>query len=255
MSWLHWLSHWRVRRVLKRHPIDHRLWLEVVHQLPLLQQLDAVERAYLRELTTLFLQQKSFSAAHGLLITERMKVVVAAQACLLVLHLGLDYYRGWVEIVLYPGAFRVHRDQQDSDGVSHDQASALSGEAWLRGPVILSWQDVERDSQHYHAGHHVVLHEFAHKLDGLNGAANGMPPLRRHMSHTRWTQVLSESYQHLCRSVELGLASDIPAYGATNPAEFFAVVTECFYTAPHRLQQSHPALYEQFCLFYQQRAL
>ena len=130
----------------------------------------------------------------------------------------------------------------------------LSGESWLRGPVILSWDDVERDS-YQQTGSNVVLHEFAHKLDGLSGATNGMPPLRRGMSRTRWAAALSAAYDALCLQVAAGESPCIDPYAATNPAEFFAVLTECFFTAPEILQNCYPEVHQQLALFYQQPAL
>jgi Mlc titration factor MtfA (ptsG expression regulator) len=121
--------------------------------------------------------------------------------------------------------------------------------------VILSWDDVERDSYHSHPGHNVVLHEFAHKLDGLNGVTNGMPPLRRGMSRKRWSEALSQTYNELCQQVETGESVMINAYAATSPAEFFAVVSEYFFTAPDILKNCCPDVHKQFTLFYKQAAL
>ena len=157
---------------------------------------------------------------------------MAAQACLLILNLDIDYFDNWVEVILYPGAFKVTHEQRDANGLVHTDANVLSGESWLRGPVILSWDDVERDSYHTHAGHNVVVHEFAHKLDGLNGVANGLPPLHRGMKQNDWAAALNPSYEALCRQVEAGESTIIYSYAATNPAEFFAVVSEYFFTTP-----------------------
>ena len=157
--------------------------------------------AHLRELTAWFLHNKSINGAQGLEVTLAMRVAVAAQACLLILNLDIDCFDDWVEVVLYPGAFRVNHEQRDAIGLVHNDANVLSGEAWLRGPVILSWDDVERDTYHPQPGHNVVLHEFAHKLDGLNGVANGMPPLRRGMSRKRWAEDFSGAYDALCMQV------------------------------------------------------
>jgi len=131
--------------------------------------LSAVERARLRELTTLFLHRKAINGAHGLAVTTEMAIAVAAQACLLILNLGIDSYDGWVEVVIYPGAFRVERDSTDSMGLVTRQSRVLSGESWLRGPVILSWDDVASGLA-ASSGQNVVVHEFAHKLDMLDGS-------------------------------------------------------------------------------------
>jgi Mlc titration factor MtfA (ptsG expression regulator) len=133
-----------------------------------------------------------------------------------------------VEVILYPDAFRVNHEKTDSYGEVHRTASVLTGESWLRGLVILSWDEVEQDTCHGQPGQNVVLHEFAHKLDGLNGVANGMPPLGRGMSQKRWTKAMSEAYHVLCVKVASGESTFINPYAAITPAEFFAVLTEYF---------------------------
>jgi hypothetical protein len=219
-----------------------------------LQGLDAVQMAHLRELTTWFLHSKAINGVQGLEVTLAMRVAVAAQACLLILNLDIDYYDNWVEVILYPGAFRVNREQRDAIGLIHNDASILTGEAWLRGPVILSWDDVERDTYYPQPGHNVVLHEFAHKLDGLNGVTNGMPPLRRGMSRKGWAEALSGAYDALCMQVSAGEMAFINPYAATSPAEFFAVVCEYYFTAPDILKNCCPGVHRQLTLFYGQAA-
>ncbi len=213
--------------------------------------LSAVESAHLRELTTLFLHRKSLSGVQGLTVSAEMALAVAAQACLLILNLGLDYYDGWVEVVIYPGAFLVAKDSTDVTGLVSYQEQALSGESWSRGPVILSWDDVAAALAAPFPGHNVVVHEFAHKLDMLNGSANGMPPLHADMVRQQWTEAFSDAFDHLQQQ----LAHHRPgmnSYGATAPAEFFAVVSEYFFTNPHTLRQQAPAVYDQLVLFYRQ---
>jgi MtfA peptidase len=183
-------------------------------------------------------------------VTLPMRMAVAAQACLLILNLDIDYFDNWVEVILYPGAFRVHHERMDAIGLVHNEASVLTGESWLRGPVILSWDDVERDTYHYQPGRNVILHEFAHKLDGLNGVTNGMPPLHRGMSRQRWADALSGAYDALCLQVAAGEPSFINPYAATSPAEFFAVLSEYFFTAPDILKDCYPEVHKQLTLFY-----
>lgn len=245
------LRRWRMRRILKRHAIPHHVWQGVTRRALVLQGLDAVQMAHLREMTTWFLDRKSITGAQGLEVTPSMKVAVAAQACLLILNLGIEYFDGWVEVILYPGAFRVNHARMDSFGLVHNEANVLTGESWLRGPVILSWDDVERDTYYQQAGHNVVLHEFAHKLDGLNGVTNGMPPLHPGMSRKRWAEALSGAYDALCAQVAAGQVSLIDPYAATSPAEFFAVLSEYFFTAPDILKDVCPAVHRQLALFYQ----
>jgi Mlc titration factor MtfA (ptsG expression regulator) len=248
------LRRWKMRRLLKRHPIPHVIWQRVTRRMLVLSGLDAVQMAHLREMTTWFLDQKAITGAQGLEVTQSMRVAVAVQACLLILNLGVEYFDGWVEVILYPGAFRVNHAQIDANGLVNDDAAILSGESWLSGPVILSWNDVERDSYECQPGHNVVLHEFAHKLDGLNGVANGMPPLRKSMSRIRWAEDWSESYDALCQQVAAGRTTLINPYAVTSPAEFFAVMSEYFYTAPDILKKCCPAVHKQLKLFYLQKS-
>lgn len=239
-----------MRWMLRRYPLPYPIWHSVTGKMVTLQGLDAAQMAHLRELTTWFLHSKSINGVQGLEVTSAMRVAVAAQACLLILNLDTAYFDNWVEVILYPGAFKVHHEQTDAIGLVHHGASALSGEAWLRGPVILSWPDVEHDSFHPHPGHNVVLHEFAHKLDGVDGAMNGLPPLRRGMSRKRWAEDMSAAYAALNRHLATAQPVSINPYAATNPAEFFAVLTEYFFTAPETLQAACPDAYQQLELFY-----
>lgn len=244
---------WRWRKMLLRHPIDATLWHSETQKIPLFNTLDAVQMARLRELTTWFLAHKSITGVQGLTVTPAMRIAVAAQASLLILNLEVDYFDGWVEVVLYPSAFQVRHMQTDETGLVHHEASVLSGESWLRGPVILSWDDVARDTYQPYPGHHVVLHEFAHKLDGRNGAANGMPPLRSTMHREHWADALNHAYETLRAALAAGESTAIDPYAATNPAEFFAVTSEYFFTAPAQLKNASPEVYRQLALFYQAR--
>lgn len=246
------LRRWNMRRILRRNPIPHHVWRRVTRRIAIFHELGAVQMAHLRELTAWFLHSKAINGAHGLEVTLAMRVAVAAQACLLILDLDIDYFDNWVEVILYPGAFRVNHEQVDAIGLVHNDANVLSGESWLRGPVILSWDDVERDTYSPQPGRNVVLHEFAHKLDGLNGAANGLPPLRRGMSRRRWAEDFSAAYDALCLQVAAGKSACINPYAATSPAEFFAVASEYFFTARDILKKSCPNVERQLTLFYRQ---
>jgi Mlc titration factor MtfA (ptsG expression regulator) len=246
------IRRWRMCRILRRHPIPHNIWHSVTRRVLVLSGLDAVQMAHLRELTTWFLHNKAINGAQGLEVTLAMRVAVAAQACLLILNLDIDCFDNWVEIILYPGAFRANHEQVDAMGLVHNGPSDLTGESWLRGPVVLSWEDVERDAYQSRPGHNVVLHEFAHKLDGLNGVTNGMPPLRRGMSGKRWAEYFNGAYGALCRQAASGGSTCINSYAATSPAEFFAVASEYFFTAPAILKNCYPGVYRQLTLFYRQ---
>ncbi|MFY9329310.1 MAG: M90 family metallopeptidase [Georgfuchsia sp.] len=246
-----WFAHKRIRYTLRHHPVPRDAWNRLMREADIFSGLSAVEKAHLRALTTLFLQRKEISGASGLTVSAEMALAVAAQACLLILKLGLDCYDGWVEVVIYPGAFRVVRDNTDAMGLVSRQDRILSGESWSRGPVILSWDDVAHDLSEPDPGFNVVVHEFAHKLDMLDGSANGMPPLHPGMVRQQWSAVFSDAFSRLQQQQEEGHPG-INAYGATAPEEFFAVTSEYFFADPHALRHQFPAVYEQLALFYRQ---
>lgn len=248
-----WLRNWRRRRVLARSALDARDWHGACQGQALLAGLDAQEDARLRELAVLFLHEKSLEAAGGLELTPPMGLRLAAAACLPILNLGLDWYRGWTAIVLYPGEFMARQEYTDEAGVVHHVRRPLVGEAWERGPVILSWSDVlDSDAAD---GFHVVIHEFAHKLDLLTGEANGLPPLHRGMSVRRWAAVFSAAYEDLCARVDAGEDTPIDPYASDSPGEFFAVVSEAFFETPAVLAGEYPEVYAQLSAFYRQDPL
>ena len=244
-----WLERLRTYRILKKHGLPDHLWRETTQKLVILSTLNSHQMAELRVLTTLLIYRKTFFGAHDLEITLEMKVVIAAQACLQVIELGIDSFEGWTEIIVYPRAFKVEREMQDVNGLVSTENNVLSGEAWGKGPVILSWEDVERDSFTLRKGHHVVIHEFAHKLDMLNGRANGMPPLHPDMKISDWTASLSHAYERLIKNLE-HQNNEINAYAATNPAEFFAVMSEYYFTAPQVLIKHYPKVYRELKAYY-----
>ena len=251
------LKRTRIRYILHRHAIKHGLWTEITETLAILQGMTAVEKVHLRELTTLFLHEKKFFGAQELQLTDAMCLIIAAQACLpaLGLGLGLDCLSGWTGIIVYPGAFRINRDERDVAGVVHHQEQVLIGEAWSRGPLILSWEDVEQDLQGKQSGRNVVIHEIAHKLDMLNGPADGFPPLHQGMAVTEWSISLGAAYESLVQRVEHRHRVCINPYAATSPAEFFAVISEYFFSEPKILHTHFADVYQQLQLYYRQNPL
>jgi MtfA peptidase len=247
MSWN--FKTWYRHRILENESIPDDPWREAVARLRCLRGLSPIELKRLREYATLFLHAKQISGANGLVITGEMHVMIAAQACILILNLDLDYYDGWVEIVVYPGEFIRVYEYADEDGVVHHAREPVSGESWLGGPVILSWEDAAVEAG---AGYNVVIHEFAHKLDMLNGDANGFPPLHAGMSQQAWSEAFSKAYAAFCLSVDAGEMPIIDSYAAENPAEFFAVMSEAFFEMPSVVKLHFPAVYEQLALFYRQ---
>ena len=241
---------WYRGRVLKNESLPDDLWQQAVARLRFLHGLTSSEVKRLRECVTLFLHAKQISGAHGLVVTGEIRVTIAAQACILILNLDLDYYDGWVEIIVYPGEFVRDYEYMDEDGVAHHAREPASGESWLGGPVIVSWEDaatVEPDE-----GYNVVIHEFAHKLDMLNGDANGFPPLHADMSREAWSKAFSSAYADFCTRVDADEATALDSYAAENPAEFFAVMSEAFFQTPQVVRSHYPAVYEQLALFYRQ---
>ncbi len=239
---------WRRKRTLKRTQIDPALWQRVVASLPFLRGLKEDELTRLRELAILFLAEKEMHGAHGLELTDEMRLSIAVQACLPVLNLGIDWYEGWIGIVVYPGEFRVRGEEMDEHGVVHAYNEGLSGEAWPGGPVILSWEDAGNSE----AGYNVVIHEFAHKLHMLHGDEENFPSPGEGMDPERWRETLERAYERFCREVDSGEPTIIDEYAAEHPAEFFAVMSEAFFTDSGIVARDHPELYAQLAQFYRQ---
>lgn len=248
MSWR--LKNWQRDRILKHEFLPPDLWHNVLTQLNFLHGLSPDEITRLQQHVILFLHNKQISGAHNLTITEEMRVMIAAQACILILELDLDYYDNWVEIIVYPGKFIIDYDYADANGIVHHTRQIVSGESWLAGPVILSWQDAAGFGAK--PGDNLVIHEFAHKLDMLHEGANGCPVLHANMSAQAWHEIFSKAYANFCEQVDLGEEVGIDSYATESPAEFFAVLSEVFFTMPLVIQQHFPSVYEQLALFYRQ---
>jgi Mlc titration factor MtfA (ptsG expression regulator) len=246
-----WLKKWLRRRALHQSFVAQEQWQRVEAQMPFLAYLDADERQRLRQLALQFLGEKALHGAHDFALSLDDRLAIALQACLPILHLGLDYYAGWVEAIVYPGEFVVPRSVVDEDGIVHEYDDVLSGEAWEGGPVVLSWPQ-EGDSE---AGVNVVIHEFVHKLDMLNGETNGQPPLHADMSRAEWQRDFSAAYQDFIGRLDNGEETPLDEYAGEHPAEFFAVASEAFFVDPRRLLDAYPAVYRQLARFYRQDPL
>lgn len=245
-----WFKKWRRERMLRRASLDDSLWREVLDRHSCTRALSGADRARLRDWAILFLEEKSIVAAGGLDLSEEMRVCIAAQACMLILNLDLDFYRGWVEVIVYPGEFVADYEYLDEAGVAHRVTEPMSGESWLAGPVILSWEDAAlRGSGH---GYNVVIHEFAHKLDMLNGDANGFPPLHSEMDRGDWSRAFSSAYEDFKGRLERTAPTGIDPYAAETPAEFFAVLSEAFFEIPDTVRAEYPRVYDQLAAFYRQ---
>lgn len=253
-----WLDERRRKRLLDSpFPEEWRRILErnMVH----FGYLEADEQQHLCQLVQLFVAEKEWEGCNGLVLTDEMKVSIAGQACLLLLGLvdsirGPELYANVETILVYPSTF-VPRRQEASifalPGIEHPMLP-LIGEAHRRGPVILTWDAVRRSGRHPEAGHNVVYHEFAHKLDMLDGAVDGVPPLGDKAEYERWNRVCKAEYVRLRELSDAGREGVLDPYGSTDEAEFFAVVTEAFFDAPLELAEEYPALYEVMSAFYRQ---
>lgn len=225
-------------------------WPAAFARVPVLAHWSAVDRERLQQLALDFLAGKVLEPVDEATIDRPQALAIALQAALPVLNLGLDWYRGWHSVVLYPDEFRSRFEEMDEAGVVHQVEDWRSGESWAAGPLILSLADVAAGGQGH--GHNVVIHECAHKLDQLDGDTNGHPPLHPGMAPAAWTAAFSDAYRHLGRRALRHLHTALDPYAAESPAEFFAVASEMFFDDPPGLQRGYPAVYAQLALFYRQ---
>ena len=246
---------WKQQRVLSTSAIPETLWREAVAALPFLAIYTESELARLRELVVLFLSAKSVVAGGAFEVTPLMRVVIAIQACALILNLDLRYYDGWENVVVYADEFVARREFEDEVGVVHRHAEALAGEAMPRGPVVLSGRDVEASADWSDSGMNLVIHEFAHKIDMSSGEANGCPPLPAEIAPRTWHEAMNAAFEHFCSCVDRGQQTAIDPYAAESPAEFFAVLSEVFFAEPQLLHLEYPRVYELFTLVYRQDPL
>jgi Mlc titration factor MtfA (ptsG expression regulator) len=249
-----WLPRWRLHRALSR-PLPQTALAILEHNVAPYRGMAPELQRQLQTLVRQFLHQKTFVGCAGLEITDEMRVTIAGQACLLLLNRPSRVYPGLATILVYPDAFTAPRKEIDAAGVVHDAPRGLLGESWGDGRVLLSWHHVRRAGHAEPGAQNVVLHEFAHQLDSESGSNNGAPYLGSVDSYRSWSAVLSADFEALRRDAMFGHpASDDNAvldhYGATSPAEFFAVATESFFEQPWALAERHPALYGEFLKYY-----
>ncbi|MFD2166104.1 zinc-dependent peptidase [Thalassotalea euphylliae] len=244
--------YWREyqRRRIKKQPFKKE-WRQILQRrFPYFRQMPSDLQLQLKEHIQVFLAEKQFIGCNGVNITDEIRVTVAAQACLLLLNRKTDYYPKLTSILVYPSAFIKSQQSSDAAGVHFVQKTTLAGESWDFGKVVLSWQDTVDGADIPNDGKNVVIHEFAHQLDQENGPANGAPILGKDHSYQCWSSVFSEQYEQLKHKVHLGLPSLFDYYGATNPAEFFAVASEVFFEQSQQLNDMHPKLYKQLTQYY-----
>jgi len=228
-------------------------WLAIVERnVPLYRRLPPEDKKELQRHVLVFTAEKKFEGCAGLQITDEIKTTIAAQACILLLHRRTDYYPGLHSILVYPQSYLVQSTQHLVGNLLVEGPDIRLGESWHRGAVVLSWDDIRRSTADIHDGHNIVLHEFAHQLDDSGGKRDSTPVLQRRCHYITWARILQKDYNRLRREVSRHCDTLLDEYGATNPAEFFAVATEFFFERPKELQSLHADLYEELKRFYQQ---
>ena len=244
-----WIPAWRMRRAL-RAPFPEA-WIGILERnIGVYRHLPMPLRLQLREKIKRFLYRKHFSGAAGLEVTDEMRVTIAAQACMLQLNRKGPLYPRLRYIIIYPSAFVAERDETDESGLQHATRRGLLGESWSNGKVILAWDDVLRGARNFVDGRNVVLHEFSHQLDSESGSTDGAPLLAGESSYRSWAATLSSAYRVLRRKAQRGGRSLLDHYGATNPAEFFAVATETFFEKPDQMAEHHAELFDVLASYY-----
>ena len=226
-------------RLFRPEPIPESTWLAVTARVPWVAACDDARRARLRELATAFLHRKTITPLGGLVLDDTDRAVLAALCCMPLLEFGAGGLAGWSQLIVYPEAFRVDRSHVDAAGVLHEWNDELIGESWDAGPLVLSWADVQSDLANPHEGYCVAAHEMAHKLDALDGALDGTPPLPR-----AWQEAgardFQRAYDALAADVDAGRDTAIDGYAAEAPEEFFAVCTEYHFSDPALLRRTFP---------------
>jgi MtfA peptidase len=245
-----WLKSRRRRQILAEPFPD--AWLEVLQRdVAYYGYLEPQQQAALREIVQVFVAEKNWEGCGGLVLTDEIKVTIAALAAILLLGMPHDYFSSVLSVLVYPAAFATHKRQQVG-GLELDGPSDHLGEAWYRGPVILSWDEILDAAQDPHSGRNLVWHEFAHQLDMLDRSADGTPPLATREQAERWQKVMTAEFNELRRDAQHGRPALLDYYGATNEAEFFAVATECFFDLPGPMKQAHPEMFALLAEYYGQ---
>ena len=240
------------RAELMKRPLPEA-WRSIVHDnVPYVATLNEGDQRELEGLIQVFLDEKHFEGCAGLEVTDEMRLTIAAQACVLLLHRETDFYPKLDSILVYPHAYVARGMRFEGENVMTEGPQARLGESWGHGSVVLSWDDVRKGACDVRDGHNVVFHEFAHQLDQESSAGAGAPVLPKRSMYLAWARVLGDEYQTLLDDLDHHRRTLIDPYGATNPAEFFAVVSELFFEKPRQLEKQHPELYAQLEGFYKQ---
>jgi Mlc titration factor MtfA (ptsG expression regulator) len=245
-----WFKRWRRRRYLRDGLVSASDFSQALGRTPACDGLDAEEQGRLRRLVTLFLHEKVFQAAGHAEVRLEDRLLIAVNACLPILNLGIEAYDDWATVIVYPDEFIVDCEEEDEAGLVHSGRDLRAGESWERGPLVISLRDVHVQSDR--EDYNVVIHECAHKLDMRNGSPDGFPPLHRGMSVRQWTGAFTQAYEDLRGRIGRDEETPVDDYAAESPAECFAVFSEYFFEAPHRLRAAYPDVYDQLARFYRQ---
>lgn len=250
-----WISDWFENRRIRKMSVTGEQWESAIADWPVANRYQGTERDALRDMAIRFIARKTITAGGDFELTDAMCLKLATMACVPILKLGLNWYDHFQTVIVYEGDYVSDQPYQSDDGVVHSGTRGLSGEAWLRGPVILSWNSIcesGANSRHGLASN-VVVHELAHKLDMLRDGANGAPPMHPDMRPGEWHDIFQSAWGRLQNDEDHGRPLPIDGYALTNPAEFFAVCSESFFEAPENMKQKMPEVYRLLCQFYRQQ--
>lgn len=244
--------YWReFQRSKYKQQVFKKEWRKIIQQrMPYFKKMPTHLQLQLKQHILVFLAEKRFVGVNGIVISDEIRVTIAAQACLLLLNRKTDYYPKLKTILVYPRAFTKQQQSSHANGVHFTQNLAMAGESWNIGKIVLSWQDTIEGANNTEDGRNVVIHEFAHQLDQEDGYANGAPILGKNQNYATWASVFEAQFEQLNIQAHTGQHSIFDYYGATNPAEFFAVASEVFFEKSQQLAHEHPKLYEQLSTYY-----
>jgi Mlc titration factor MtfA (ptsG expression regulator) len=243
----------RRRRRLRNHAMPKEWLTFVQHHVAFFSRLSGLDRNELLGHLQVFVAEKRFEGCGGLEMNDEIRVTIAAQACLLLLHRSTDYFPGLQTILVYPTTYMVEERRQIGEHLWEEGTMTRLGETGRKmGSLVLAWGAVKHGAADPADGKNVVLHEFAHQLDFENGAADGVPALATREQQLTWSEVMNSEFVSLRAADETGIPTLLDTYGATDPAEFFAVAVEAFFEQPRALVTCHPKLYEELQKYFQQ---
>jgi Mlc titration factor MtfA (ptsG expression regulator) len=234
-------------------PVEWKAILE--RDVPLYRRLSSGDQEELCAHLQVLLAEKRFEGAAGFEMTDDARLAIGAQACLLLLHRGTDYFPTLNSVIVYPAEYVARLRDQDENGVVWEDDEERAGESWAQGSLVLSWRDVLDDRGDPDTDLNVVLHEFAHQLDAERGDMNGQPPIADPELRRDWCEVMLSAFEDLARQVDAGRNTALDPYGAEHPSEFFAVTTETFFQQPRRLQAVYPKVYAVLARYFEQDPL